>query len=131
MSRNFSTPFRPCEVSCNMSQCIGYLWSLTIAFRGQSAALAAGMFMKEDGKGESSREPNHKDSGGKHSNKAGRGPEGEVDKGKGEEIEQGGSVDDGEGEGDRAAENEVYLPNAKLRQNLRQNLKFLLYSNCL
>ena len=93
-----------------MSQCIGYLWSLTIAFRGRSATSAAGTFMKEGGKGESSRKPNDKDSGGKRSNKAGRGPEGEVDKGKGEEIEQAGGVDDGEGEGDQGAENEVRAP---------------------
>lgn len=64
--------------------------------------------MKEGRKAGSGRRPSDKDGGGKRSNKAGREPEGKVDKGKGRGTEQAVDVDGGESdEGDEEAENEV------------------------
>jgi len=99
--------------------------------RGRSAASAGGPFIKEGGKGKSSRKPNDKADGGKDSNglegNAEKGDGGKTDggkrsngleknaeksdKGKGRQIEEAGDAEDGEGEEcDGEEGNEVCAP---------------------
>ena len=66
--------------------------------------------MQEGRKVGSGRKPSDKDGSGKRSNKAGREPEGKVDKGKGQETEQAVDIDGGESdEGEEGPENEVCM----------------------